>query len=302
MTAYGNQYDYHKTLKELGHVVIPCIPDDLLTEVNAELDDEIINYREFRAIPSNMWDATDGDHTVPSSFHNMTVRKLREWAMTHTVLELWASYVSKYFPGFKLQQGFAPLCEQKAQDGEHAPGIVPKESSSDLFFYGFMNLNSTAIKSDDCIVPPGHILVTTKSHVQCLLLGVDRSKMMRHLHLCWRLTNLDTLLLAPSTNALRHLLDCQDVPGINFVSRPITTRITDANVFNQVVADSLQFIKEHKRVVYPDQPLHSLAHYALELYPKYSNDEMSMFVPNTSWSLRSPVDNRRAKILLKTSV
>lgn len=128
-----------------GVCVIPCVDPDKLPEYRAQFDNMVRAFPEF--LPGARKFVMGGFSALgnPASFHNPFVRLLRQWAMYAAVTELWADYIPKYKPNYRLEQcidrmmlrlrGDAPSPESWHRD--EAVGTA----ASDETFGGWINLD-----------------------------------------------------------------------------------------------------------------------------------------------------------------
>ena len=138
-------------LFQKGYVVVPCIPNEDLVNVRKAIRHEVVRFPEF--LP-NSSGARRGRYVLggfsalgnPASFHNLTVRLIREWAMVAGVNEVFGEYIRTYKTGYKLEQIIdrllvRPIGASASAESWHrdiAVGMQP----GDEVFGGWINLDN----------------------------------------------------------------------------------------------------------------------------------------------------------------
>lgn len=135
-----------------GVVVIPCVPPEKLVSVRKQLRSELIRFPEFKphsiGVRGGRW-VMGGFSALgnPASFHNPTVRLLREWAMVAAVRNLFKKYVRDHkTTKHRLEQiidrlAIRPIGASATAESWHrdiAVGMAP----GDDVFGGWINLDS----------------------------------------------------------------------------------------------------------------------------------------------------------------
>jgi hypothetical protein len=243
---------YEKQLKTNGFVVIPCISYEQAQEARADVYRERAKFPEYKSNATEFVGGSFAAYGNPSSFHNPTVRRLREWAQTAAVPELWKPYVRKYMKEAKLEQCFDRLMirptNKKVGDEtwhrDEAVGLAPGDrvfggwiclDDCDQFFHCVPGTHIGAnnqgggfakIPKDDekahaefraaCVavaIPPGHMLVFFEHIVHEVVSKTVKHEIVR-LFVGWRLTRADNPLHPNTEEGLRANLTSQSVMQI----------------------------------------------------------------------------------------
>lgn len=330
VVASGDQFNYHKHLKSTEAtyyaVVTPGLTEHVVNQVRGDLAAEMCKYPEFIKGPCLAGGTTScasyasivatGAQHVPSSFHNITVRHLRQWIMSQAVLELWSDYITNYYPDFQLQQGYSPLhVVPHTTADSHQPvpinigePIPPdaSDTSTHLYFYGFVNLNAfpmcATIKMANIIVPPGHILTTGHRNYTVRRLGrvnpTHQSPDMFWLQLSWHITNNKTSSNKASTKeshkitTLTHMMDTQAVMFTDFTGQKPMVFVNTENS-NHLVEAATPHIRQLLTTTWSGQiatqSMESLELYGLKMHPGYTNMDRAIHItPNRTWTLLQP--------------
>jgi len=138
------------SLRVRGYTVVPCLDPGLLLGVCRAFDDAIRAFPEFKPGADAYVMGGFGTLANPVSFHNILVRRVREWCVHAAVEGLWRDYVDK--PGrrgAKLEQiidrmrlrprGTKPISESWHRD----EAILPAGHEQDETFGGWINLDDT---------------------------------------------------------------------------------------------------------------------------------------------------------------
>jgi hypothetical protein len=237
---------YEKQLKDNGFVVIPCVEPDKLVAVRDEIDHTVANFPEYKHGATEFVGGGFYAFGNPASFHNTSVRKLRQWAQSTAVSTVWRPYTRRYMEGAKLEQcidrmmvrpaGKAPSAEAWHRD--EATGLA----AGDRVFGGWINLDDhnqkfhcvagthkganthgggfAKIKKEqhasmraDCVtvqIPPGHMLIFYE-HIVHEVVSTKLKRSMYRLFTGWRLTHSDHPLHPNTATGLRTMLDNQAV-------------------------------------------------------------------------------------------
>lgn len=222
--------DYATLLRTDGVTVIPCIPAEQLPNCRALFDQTVQSFPEFKPnAPSYVMGGFSALGN-PSSFHNLFVRRLRQWCMYSAVTELFRDYIQRYKPHYNLEQcidrmmkrprGVAPSAESWHRD------IAKGTGDTDETFGGWLNLDD-ADQAFSCvpgthkdkpdkqsgfalirdkgdiarykaasrivIVPPGHMIVFFE-HIVHEVRNTKAAYDMYRLFTGWRITNSETPL------------------------------------------------------------------------------------------------------------
>lgn len=237
---------YEQQLKTNGFVVIPCIDPDRLAAVRAEIDATVAGFPEYKPGATDFVGGGFYAFGNPASFHNPTVRKIRQWAQAAAVPAVWRPYTRRYMEGAKLEQcidrmmvrppGRAPSAEAWHRD--EAKGLAP----GDRVFGGWINLDDhnqkfhcvprthtganvggggfAKIGEDqhaslraDCVavqIPPGHLLVFYE-HIVHEVVSTKLQRPLYRLFTGWRLTHGSQPLHPDTKKGLETALEIQAV-------------------------------------------------------------------------------------------
>ena len=223
-------------LKNNGVIVIPLIQDGL-DKIRAEFDKALKEFREFdqKSTPDRYVLGGFSALGNPSSFHNLLVRKLRQWSMSSVVSKVWTPYIRNHYDStWKVEQVidrmlYRPVGASVSKESWHRDeAINAPEGIEQEMFGGWINLDQTSqyfncvlgthttvpgqngfskIKDDtqiqhyenNCVsveIPPGHIIVFFE-HIVHEIVSKKHASPMYRLFVGWRLST-DTNPLFPS--------------------------------------------------------------------------------------------------------
>lgn len=237
------------SLHKHGYVVIECLPSSKLKDLRNKIDQEIAAFPEYLPDAKIHVLGGFGAYGNPSSFHNTTVRQMRQWALAAAVPAVWKPYTKKHFKDANLEQcidrfmrrlpGKAPGTEEWHRD--EAKGMEP----GDQVFGGWINLDDmpqtfhcvpgthkvpnvhaggfhSIPKTEhpshrsNCVtvtIPPGNMLIFFEHIVHEVVSRKAKYKMYR-LFTGWRLTKSTQPLQPASRKGLETMLQNQAVMKI----------------------------------------------------------------------------------------
>lgn len=244
--------DKASLLEKRGYVVLP---NDIFSDPKhkRELLAEAADFPEFQPGTTKFVMGGFSALANPASFHNPTVRKFRQWAMSIVVERLFARLVCRAGVPYGLEQYVGRMTvrvrgETPTRESWHRD-VCPTAKGTDQVFGGWVNLDdvpqrfscvpgsqltsatsntgSAAIdksQAADCkaravlvTIPPGHILVFSESIIHEVLSKRATAPTMVRLHLGWRLT-VDTG--GAMGSELKNVIESQGVPRIKSGQMP----------------------------------------------------------------------------------
>lgn len=139
-----------ESLRLRGYTVVPCLDLVMLLDVRRGFDDAIQAFPEFKPGAEAYVMGGFGALANPASFHNLVVRRLREWCMHASVEGLWRDYVdTPGRRGARLEQiidrmMLRPKGTQPTSESWHRDvAILPAGHEGDETFGGWLNLDDT---------------------------------------------------------------------------------------------------------------------------------------------------------------
>lgn len=258
----------------------------------------------------------NGNYLNPSSFHNHTVRDLRMIAHQHVRSMMNAYFPNHNLEQLIDSLSFLHRRKPKRLDYVGFTETTPDANDDDAIFGAFINLDSfdqtfacipkthsrahsedfsnmskkdIASKRVKVNVPPGHMILYHEHIFQFDYRKSNENYDSVRLNLGWRITKSDQ----PLDVHIKERLEHQDVIKLRNGETPKLFDRKDWLLNPQSIEDlaldklspACRIVKKRdgKEYIIPyckeDRTMHSLRHYKVQMYPKYSEEELKMYVP-----------------------
>lgn len=302
-------------LKTDGYVVLRANIGDL-GKIRSDIDMEIKNFQEFKNDASDRYPLGGfSAYGNPSSFHNMTVRDIREKSY-NVVSPLLSEYSPSHMKHMIIDRLLVrPPGRKMSKETWHRDEAATSKDD-DVIFGGWINLNDEPSffscvptshigvvghggfsKLDDdqkrmythnkvlVKIPPGYILVFNEKIVHEVLPTKNKHPIYR-VFLGWRLTQSDQPL---DNDLLTKLVTQAPIPLKSGQYPPMYAKLHLVNWKDRLEKYSENFdpkctvrlpSKNGGETTVVDRHMKSLHYYGYKLYPSYSLDEVKKLLPH----------------------
>lgn len=336
---------YSLILEKEGYVVIPFANTEQLLRLQKRFDATLDEFIVFKSIQTckKIGFVLGGFSALGNaeSFHNLFVRQLREWCMSHLMTHIFTNYKDYNVEQIIDRMMYRPIGFTPSRESWHRDES-PNAKQDDKMFGGWLNLNSqnqyfSALpkthqdvhghkgfatirdkkekkqynnKKKIVTIPPGHILVFYENIIHEVL-SRKTKYVQKRVYLAWRLTK----SMEPYFPDIQILLDQQSVMPLKSLQiPPMYAKLHWTNWRDKIKHFSHNIIeqcKETKKVKYGKHKGDS--HYITKRflpplttytsnYTPYSTQERTMYKPNHELYLLKPFNTcKRQLYYIKTN-
>lgn len=323
-------------------ITVPWMTHSKRKAVRAELEDVLTKFREFKSVPERRKYVLGGFSALgnPSSFHNESVRRLRE----HALVEVLPVMRMEAKPDELLEQLVDRLMIRRAGDTATKESwhrdIAPDALEGDRTYGGWWNLddhpqyfsccagshNDTLtlirgkkgyaktpkdahVEKTNVEIPPGAIVVFYE-HILHEVVARKRDYDVYRLFLGWRLTKSHDSLFPATEQALHAqatmMLKSKQIPPM-YPDLIWTNHRKILDEFSTHVRDACRVVLtvqsgKCKGDVHNAVNKHmlSLEAYGLRKYKAYDDRELALYRPGVKWNARSGATGEIVKLRLRS--
>lgn len=306
-------------LVQFGYVVMPLFPSvraaqstlGITNKYMSTVLSEIPELKDSSALlAANEWLGVDCTGVLPyaSTQHHMIVRLLRQW-IHYCVVKHALGPIAK-----EKQCRVEQLIEQIVYKPERFRDreAKPEATASEEIYHGFLNCDAggvqsiwvgTAAGNVQVYVPPDHVFLCTGTYRNAEL---DTYPAQHRLNVAFRLTASDTVLSGDNAHFVELLQERVLVDGRSRAHLLYDDSVVEKSKhvivdFSHKLRDDLCYKVVHANGPLPGQtyrfasrrlPPWKADHRLANRFPKYSRDEVALFMPNTTFNCLKPGTNR----------